>query len=189
MDKEQVICSWVIVVSKDLVDTVAESVASLVHMLTVQMCENIVCGTDDFLLFPLADWGWLRGELQGGMASSAEIYRFLFWPLWGSFPQPRRPQDLFSYLFIQWTGSWTTSQCCLCLIFLLFLVWDYSAKSICWLCKEESEGPIKSPDLWHLGAKHSQNWLFSFSTYFAICSTLAPIWKNYGVFLIPPWQF
>lgn len=74
MDKEQVICSWVKVVSKDLVAErraaswstqslgSGKSVTSLVHVLTVQMCENIVCSTEtNFSLFPLADWGWLRG--------------------------------------------------------------------------------------------------------------------------------
>lgn len=130
------------------------------------------------------------------MASLREIYLFLLWPLQGSFPHPQCPQDLFSYLFICWTGSPFSLRlhpCPVCASQTHFssrFVWDHGAGSICWLSEEDtSEGPAMSHDLWHLAAIRSQNWLFSFNTYFAICPTLAPIWRNYGVFLIASWQF
>lgn len=128
------------------------------------------------------------------MASLREIYLFLLWPLGGSFPHPQCPQDLFSYLFICWKRSafslrYIPSPVCASQThFSSHFLWDCGAGSIRWLSEEDtSEGPAESSDLSHLAAKHSQNWLFSFNTYFAICSTLAPIWRNYGAFLIASW--
>lgn len=194
-DEENFLWMW----SMLLLNTVYECTTFLMHIYTANIVEYFPLHPHISQVFwKSVSFGRL-GLIKRLTAGRHGVFKgdlsFLLWPFGGSFPHPQCPQDLFSYLFICWTGSpifsavHPSAVCASQNHFSSCFLWDHGADSICWLIEEDtSEGPTKSRDLWHLAAIYSQNWLFSFNTYFAICSTLAPIWRNYGVFLITSWQ-